>query len=133
MGSVGRGAPTAADRVSRALIRAGDKAGGNLGFKVANAVSSVLLNRDWKPVQRHLRMFRWRNPGGREVLMAIRKKVSDALDKAAEAVVADGYSRGPKTMAVANIASGVFLGRFWVRCRAGKECTDPRHEHVDLD
>lgn len=41
--------PTAADRVSRALIRAGDKAGGNVGFKVANAVSIVLLNRDWKP------------------------------------------------------------------------------------
>ncbi|GAA3267905.1 hypothetical protein [Streptomyces lavendulae] len=42
-------APTAADRLSRALIVAGDKAGGTFGFKLANAVSIVALNRDWKP------------------------------------------------------------------------------------
>lgn len=41
--------PTMADRASRALIAAGDKAGGNLGFKVANLASIVLLNREWKP------------------------------------------------------------------------------------
>lgn len=41
--------PTMADRASRALIAAGDKAGGNPGFKVANLASIVLFNRDWKP------------------------------------------------------------------------------------
>lgn len=41
--------PTVADRASRALIAVGDKAGGNLGFKVANLASIVLFNRDWKP------------------------------------------------------------------------------------
>ncbi|MFJ3200989.1 hypothetical protein [Streptomyces sp. NPDC086989] len=41
--------PTAADRASRALIAAGDKAGGLLGFKLANAASIALFNRDWKP------------------------------------------------------------------------------------
>lgn len=41
--------PTVADWASRALIKAGDQAGGNLGFKVANLASIVLFNRDWKP------------------------------------------------------------------------------------
>jgi hypothetical protein len=45
----GKKTPTVADRASRALIVAGDKVGGNVGFKIANAVSGILLNRDWKP------------------------------------------------------------------------------------
>lgn len=45
--------PTIADRASRALIKAGDQAGGNLGFKVANLASIVLFNRDWKPCDEH--------------------------------------------------------------------------------
>lgn len=48
-----RNTPTVADRASRALIVAGDKVGGNAGFKIANAVSSILLNRDWKPCDEH--------------------------------------------------------------------------------
>lgn len=60
------------------------------------------------------------------------KKVSDKLDHAAETVLWAGYNRGPKAMAVANTASRLLLGRYWEQCDAGKNCTDPRHEHVDL-
>lgn len=65
--------------------------------------------------------------------MSIRKKVSDKLDNAAHAVLSAGYSKGPKTLAAANAASAVLFGRYWVRCDAGKACTNPRHEHVDLE
>jgi hypothetical protein len=60
------------------------------------------------------------------------KKVSDALNVTAENLVGAGAARGPITMAAANITSGIFLGRYWVRCDAGKACANPRHEHVDL-
>lgn len=65
--------------------------------------------------------------------MSIRKKVSDKLDEAATAVLWAGYNKGPKTLAAANVASAVLFGRYWVRCDAGQACTNPRHEHVDLD
>lgn len=39
----------AASRASRALIVAGDKAGGTVGFHVANALSIAVFNRDWRP------------------------------------------------------------------------------------
>jgi hypothetical protein len=61
------------------------------------------------------------------------KKVSDALDATAHAVVSAGHKRGPMAMAVANNASRLVLGRYWERCDLGKDCADPTHEHVDLD
>lgn len=60
------------------------------------------------------------------------KKVTGRLDKAAEALVGAGAARGPKAMAVANTASRLFLGRYWVRCDDGDACTVPEHEHHDL-
>lgn len=61
------------------------------------------------------------------------KKVSRKLDEAADTVIRAGYDRGPKSLAAANIASAVLLGRYWVRCSDGKACTNSRHQHVDLD
>ncbi|MFF5703423.1 hypothetical protein ACFY7H_13080 [Streptomyces sp. NPDC012794] len=60
------------------------------------------------------------------------KKVSRKLDQAAHVFVSAGYRRGSVSMAVANNASRLLLGRDWERCDAGTDCPIPEHEHYDL-
>lgn len=61
------------------------------------------------------------------------KKISTRLDQTAHVIVSAGHACGPKTMAVANGACWLLLGRYWERCDAGTDCPIPEHEHYDLE
>lgn len=60
------------------------------------------------------------------------EKVSAAANQAAGVIVKAGAKQGKAGLAVANAVCATFLGTYVQMCDDGPECTDPNHEHIDL-